>query len=166
MSDATESMSLCELIEHIEETHHQFVRLNAPKIVELVNLLLKKHGHTEPNLKPLQLTVQALVEEMMPHLMNEERILFPAIKAMEAGEKLDNSFGDIGNPISNMEHEHKHSGELLLKIRKLSNNYQAPEHACELWINCYQALKEFDIDLQAHIAIENDELFSRTMQQS
>ncbi|WP_394130153.1 hemerythrin domain-containing protein [Shewanella maritima] len=166
MSLDTSNLSLTQLIDHIEATHHQYVRKTAPMLLEYISTLVEVHSDEHPELTNLSMWVNALVEDLMPHLMKEEQILFPAIKAMETGNQVNSCFGHIGNPITAMEHEHHHATDILNKLRELTDNYQAPESACKTWKLCYQTLAEFEADLLAHIDIENNQLFTRTLAQA
>ncbi|MBR9729613.1 hemerythrin domain-containing protein [Shewanella intestini] len=158
--------SFIELITHIEATHHDYIRQTAPQLLQMTDTLVEVHGDDVAEFQPLKMWVKALMEDLMPHLMKEEQILFPAIKAMETGEQMNNCFGHIGNPINMMMHEHNEAEQILKNIRKLTNNYQAPESACKTWKTCFATLAEFDADLQAHIDIENNYLFARAMKQA
>jgi regulator of cell morphogenesis and NO signaling len=58
-----------------------------------------------------------------------------------------------------MEHEHDQAGEILFKIRKLTNNYIAPAEACTTFQVSLAELKEFEEDLHRHVHLENNILF-------
>ena len=65
----------------------------------------------------------------------------------------------INGPIQMMEHEHDHAGQLLFKIRELTNNYTPPEDACTTHRVCLEELKAFEEDLHQHVHLENNILF-------
>ena len=58
-----------------------------------------------------------------------------------------------------MEHEHDQTGEILYKIRKLTNNYTPPAEACTTFQVSLAELKEFEEDLHRHVHLENNILF-------
>ncbi|WP_076415941.1 iron-sulfur cluster repair di-iron protein [Shewanella sp. UCD-KL12] len=161
--DSLKQLPVDKLIDYIEDTHHTYVREKAPLLVEYSQKMVRAHGEHYEEIKPLAGWIRALVEDLVPHLMKEERILFPSIRAMAAGEQVNSCFGHIGNPINAMEHEHNDAGLVLEKIRELTNNYQAPEHACTTWRVCYASLAEFEADLMQHIHIENNILFAKAL---
>ena len=67
-------------------------------------------------------------------------------------------------PISVMEQEHEHAGNLLAELRQLTSSYQVPEWACNTFRGLYAGLEEFERDLHVHIHLENNILFPRTAQ--
>ncbi|MDD8061045.1 hemerythrin domain-containing protein [Shewanella metallivivens] len=160
---ALQQLSLLDLIDHIEATHHQYIRDTAPLLVEYTEKMVHAHGDDHSEIKPLAHAVNQLIAELMPHLMKEERILFPAIRSLCLGQPSTCCFGHVGNPIKMMQHEHDNAEHILQTIRQITNNYTPPEGACSTWKTCYRTLAEFDTDLQAHIDVEDTLLFSKTL---
>ena len=66
-------------------------------------------------------------------------------------------------PISVMETEHEHVGDILYKIRKLTSNYAIPEGACTTFKVVLAELKEFEDDLHEHVHLENNILFPKAL---
>ncbi|QYJ94132.1 iron-sulfur cluster repair di-iron protein [Shewanella spartinae] len=161
--DSLNQLPLGQLIDYIEATHHDYVREKAPLLIEYSQKMVRAHGEHYDEIKPFAGWVRALIEDLMPHLMKEEQILFPAIRAMAAGEQVSGCFGHIGNPINAMEHEHDEASEIVERLRALTNDFTPPPHACTTWRICYATLKEFVADLQQHIHIENNILFPKTL---
>jgi hypothetical protein len=54
--------------------------------------------------------------------MKEERVLFPAIHALDSGRR-DFPFGSVANPIRMMGIEHDRAGELLAELRVATSGY-------------------------------------------
>ncbi len=162
------STPLAELIAHIIATHHAYVTRELPRLQELADKVVARHGAAHPELLTIQQIVQALAAELTQHLSKEELVLFPYITQMEqqAGKQgLPHScFGTVANPISMMEHEHDSAGRSLAEIRKLSHNLTPPADACPTWHAFYQAIKEFEADLHQHIHLENNILHPRAIQ--
>ncbi|WP_372872854.1 iron-sulfur cluster repair di-iron protein [Shewanella sp.] len=157
-------LALPALLDYIEATHHSYVRTTAPLLLEYAAKMVRAHGEHYSEIKPLAGWIQALVEDLLPHLMKEEQILFPAIRAMAGGEQVNGCFGHIGNPIRAMEYEHDEAGTILKRLRELTQDYQPPAHACTTWRICYQTLAEFEADLHRHIHLENNLLFPKTLE--
>jgi len=159
VKEQLQQLSLVDLIEYIEITHHAYIRETGPLLIEYTNKMVKAHGDDHDEIKPLAQCVHELIDELMPHLMKEEQILFPAIKSLSLGQPVNACFGHIGNPINMMLHEHDNAAEMLQFLRRLTNDYTIPAGACHTWQACYRTLAEFDADLQTHIDIENILLF-------
>ena len=91
--------------------------------------------------------------------------MFPYIKKLVQRKKdtdsstMVNAF--IINPIKVMEHEHETVGNLMLEIRKLSNDFAPPSNACTTYKLSYNELREFEEDLHQHIHLENNILFPK-----
>ncbi|MCL1141096.1 hemerythrin domain-containing protein [Shewanella gaetbuli] len=157
------TLSLIELIEHIEATHHIYVRDNAPILQEYIAQLVTSYGEQQPQLTALANWINALIGELMPHLMKEERVLFPAIRALSTGEEFNACFGHIQNPINAMDHEHRNTEQALENIYQLTNDFQPPEGASQIWHDCYNKLAEFTADLRMHIYVEDQLLFTKAL---
>ncbi|CAM4369212.1 hemerythrin domain-containing protein [Shewanella livingstonensis] len=156
-------LSLVDLINYIETNHHAYIRKTAPLLIEYTEKMVRAHGDDHDEIKPLALCVRELIDELMPHLMKEEQILFPAIKSLSLGQPANGCFGHIGNPINMMLHEHDNADQMLQSIRRLTNNYTIPASVCHTWQACYRTLAEFDVDLQNHINLENTLLFPKAL---
>lgn len=74
--DELNQLPLDQLIEYIESTHHQYVREKAPLLVEYSEKMIRAHGEHYAEIVPFAGWVRALVEDLMPHLMKEEKYCF------------------------------------------------------------------------------------------
>lgn len=157
-------LSLPDLIDHIEQTHHQYVRQTAPLLLEYAEKMVRAHGDKYEEIKPIAGWIRALITDLLPHLQKEEQVLFPAIRALSQGDHSNSCFGTIDNPIHAMEYEHEEAGQVLQQLRQLTQNYQPPTYACTTWKVCYATLAAFEQDLFAHIHLENNLLFPKTLQ--
>ncbi|MCL1094220.1 iron-sulfur cluster repair di-iron protein [Shewanella kaireitica] len=162
-NDGLTELTLPDLLNYIEATHHTFVREKAPLLVEYSQKMVRAHGENHGEIKPLAGWIAALVDDLMPHLMKEEQILFPAILGLHNQVESQTCFGHISNPINAMQYEHDDALQIMEKISELTNGFQPPEHACTTWRVCYASLAEFDADLKQHIYIENNILFPKAL---
>jgi regulator of cell morphogenesis and NO signaling len=160
---------LQELIGHILQTHHVYMKEALPRLRELVQKVLHAHGARHGDmLRRLQDLCIALDTEITNHLRKEEEILFPYIVAAEAQppgspQRPAACFGSVGNPIRQMEAEHESAGEVLVQIRKLTGDYALPDDACPTFRALYEELKRMEEDLHQHIHLENNILFPRAI---
>jgi regulator of cell morphogenesis and NO signaling len=153
-----------ELVGHIVDVHHAFVRRESARIESLLAKVVNKHTPLHPEVRELQDVFCALAQELSMHMLKEERILFPVLlgEACEA----HSCFGSIANPISRMMEEHDDAGDLLRSIRTLTNDFAPPAGACPTFVALYQALNEFEQDLHQHIHLENNILFPKALQEN
>ena len=96
-------------------------------------------------------------------------MLFPYIVQLEeaaksGGRPAPAMFGTVQHPVRMMMMEHDSAGELLRKMREVTNGYTVPEDGCMSYKMLYRALPEFEADLYQHIHLENDILFPRAIE--
>jgi len=160
------AVSLAELIDHIVSNHHVFTRDEIRRLRALLDKVCSVHYQNHPELLRLRSVFETLAAELEPHMMKEERVLFPYVKMMEAAARDERAlpvppFGTVANPVRMMMMEHDAAGELLKEMRQLASNYVAPPDACISYQTLYEALDAFEKDLHQHIHLENNVLFPR-----
>lgn len=161
--------SLGEIIAHIVQAHHAYVRREIPEIERLLEKVCSKHGGNHPEVGQIRGVFHGLGKELSTHLMKEESVLFPYIERMEESVSqqepiLPPPFGTVANPVRMMEHEHDDAGAALKAMRAASRDYNPPSDACTTFRALYQALANFEKDLHQHIHLENNVLFPRALE--
>jgi len=149
------------LVDYIVNVHHKYVKENMGIISEFAQKVAKVHGDHSPEVVKIAALYEKMAADLDPHLMKEERILFPAIKSYVANKNQSFPFGTIENPIGMMENEHEEVGVYAKEIIALSNNFTTPEWACNTYKALYFKLDEFINDLFQHIHLENNILFEK-----
>ena len=156
-------MTAEQLISYILIHHHFYVKQSMPTILGHLEKVAIKHGDRFPNMVEVLCLFKEINEEMTAHMQKEETILFPRIKEVvasyDAKENLNLSDVYIAGPVKVMELEHEHAGDVLYKIRTLTNNYTPPADACTTFQVSLAELKEFEEDLHRHVHLENNLLF-------
>jgi regulator of cell morphogenesis and NO signaling len=127
---------------------------------ELAEKVASVHGERHPELLDVLADVKELRDDLEPHLMKEERVLFPMIRQLsEADEPVEFHCGSLRNPISMMLIEHDRAGMLLAQLRDRTDDYIAPPDACASYRALYQGLAELEADTHLHVHKENNLLF-------
>ncbi len=156
-------MNAEQLISYILIHHHFYVKQSMPTILGHLEKVAAKHGERFPYMVEVFSLFKEIIEEMTSHMQKEEMVLFPRIKEVEAMSDISNSRklteGFIDAPIHILELEHEHAGDLLYKIRELTNIYTPPADACTTFKVSLAELKEFEEDLHKHVHLENNLLF-------
>lgn len=154
------AMSLTELADHLEQTHHVYLRTEFPRLQALAEKVEAVHGEHDERLGEVRDTVIWLATELSNHMMKEERILFPMIRQLEAGAD-SSAFhcGTIAAPITQMEAEHALAGTALSRLQKLTDGHTPPDWACNTYRALLDGLQRFEQDLHRHIHKENNVLF-------
>jgi len=160
-----DAMSLTELVEHIENTHHAYLKTELPRLDRMTEKVARVHGDKEPRLRELREVFSEFCEEVEPHLMKEERVLFPMVRELEASADLPAFHcGTLANPIRQMEHEHEQVGEALAKMRTATDGFVPPPGACNTYRAMLDALQQLERDMHQHVHKENNVLFPKALQ--
>jgi regulator of cell morphogenesis and NO signaling len=156
-------MTAEQLISYILIHHHFYVKQSMPTILGHLEKVAAKHGDHFPYMVEVLSLLREINDEMTMHMHKEEVILFPRIKEIvalqQAHQQSNLAPGYIAAPIQVMELEHEHAGDILYKIRELTNNYTPPAEACTTFQVSLAELKEFEEDLHRHVHLENNLLF-------
>ena len=155
-------LPLGALADHIEVTHHVYLRSEIPLLEKLCAAVREEHERWHPELREVGATLAALHAELDSHMIKEERILFPMIRQLEAEASLPRFHcGSLANPIRVMEQEHDAAGAALVRLRRLTRGYVPPADACLSYRSLLVRLAALEADLHRHIHKENNLLFPR-----
>jgi regulator of cell morphogenesis and NO signaling len=154
------AMGLTDLVDHLESTHHRYLWDELPRLSALVAKIVSVHGDRHPELTQVEACFEEIRHDLEPHLVKEERVLFPMIRELDAAtESVSFHCGTLRNPISVMLGEHDAVGDLLARLRQLTNGYEPPADGCASYLACYAGLAELEVDTHLHIHKENNLLF-------
>ena len=78
-----QAKSLTSLTEHIVEVHHSLTRRELTRLDSLIEKVCLKHGEKHQELAELRRAFQHLGQDLIPHMLKEEQVLFPYIARME-----------------------------------------------------------------------------------
>lgn len=163
-----QAASMTALIHHIVEKHHTYTKEELPRLAKLMHKVAAVHGDHHPEFLQLKTLFLNLKEELEPHLLKEEQVLFPYLTKLEAA--LTNQvaiplsgFGTVQNPLRMIGMEHDTAGDLLKEMRATAQQYTVPPEACMSYQALYQGLVEFEADLHQHIHLENNLLFPKAV---
>lgn len=141
------------LIGRILERYHAVHRRELPELVRLARRVEAVHREN-PNVPAgLADLLDEMEQEMVSHMMKEERILFPMMLAGQGAM--------AGGPIAVMRHEHDDHGDRLARIMALTGHATPPLGACTTWRALYAGIQKFAEDLTEHVHLENNVLFPR-----
>jgi len=146
------------LVDHIEAVHHAYLHDELPLLEALAEKVLGVHGARHPELGEVRRLVGEVRADLEPHLLKEEQVLFPAIRALVDGSH-DFPFGPIANPVRMMTMEHERAGELLDEVKAATGDFTVPDDACASYRSLYERLAALDHDTRLHVLKENHTLF-------
>jgi regulator of cell morphogenesis and NO signaling len=142
-----------DLIDHILTRFHQVHRTELSTLQPLAMKVEAVHADDPQVPHGLAQALTTLWREMEDHMVKEENILFPAMRAGGAPS--------IERPIMAMRADHDDHSASIALIRKLTADLTPPDHACGSWRSLYSGTAKLLDDLTAHIVLENDVLFPR-----
>lgn len=157
------------LADFIVNTHHGYLNEEMAPIAAYAHKISDVHGGKHPEVIKIATIFDKIVSDMKGHLIEEEEVLFPAIKRAEAVKKKGASPAKedketIRSSLEKLQREHEEIGDAVHEIRHLANNYAIPEDVCNSFVVTYKKLKEFEDDLHRHVHLENNILFPKAMQ--
>lgn len=141
-----------QLIDRIVSQHHSYLKKELPDISELMFTILMVHGDNHPELFKIHKVFGGLKTELEGHLVKEERMLFPKLRANDA---------DCKALIEELEAEHDGAGDALHQLTDLTDHFKLPEDACTTYQVVYEKLKVLVADMYMHVHTENNVLFKR-----
>lgn len=157
------------LIDYIVNIHHAYLQ----KMLPLTKILLREfvigHIHKYPYLTELESKFTVLFLKIIPHLEQEEEIVFPYIKQIASAYNGKEAYGDLlvrtlRKPIEVIVENDKEFIQIfLLKFRELTQRYFLPQDACILHQVVILKLRELDADLVQHVRLENEILFPKAL---
>ncbi len=159
------SLDAASLVDHLLTTHHAYLWDEMHRLTALAAKVASVHGERHPELDAICNCYEAIRADLEPHLLKEERILFPMVRELAATHDAPSgaapSFhcGTLRNPISVMLSEHDHVGELLATMRRLTDAYTPPADGCASYAALFRGLEELEADTHLHVHKENNVLF-------
>jgi len=154
---------LAMLIDEIQTRHHGLLRAELPRLGLLLDTVAVVHRIAHPEFRILQRLYRQFVGEIVPHMLVEEHVVFPAIKRWESGQSNAPSIDELLSEIMQMQGEHDATGRNLGNMRELTNGYQPPLDACRSVRALLSGLAAIEADMHLHLHKENNILFSRVL---
>lgn len=151
------ALSTPDLVQHIVERHHRYLRQSLPYAEQLVRKVSRVHGDNNPKLEPLADAVIELRASLEPHLDEEEQHLFALATVLPSIRE----YAAVRDELDSMKKEHLEVGAMLAHIRALADDYVVPHWACRSYRTLVDTLAEIERDTLEHIFLENHVLAPR-----
>lgn len=149
-----------ELVDHLEATHHRFLKQELPRLSALAGLVKKAQGEWHPDLIRLAKLLAEIRADLEPHLKKQEEVFFPMARTLAKATTLPCfACGSIRNPIAVMEAEHAVVGGLLEQLGQVSRDDTATAETSASTQSLMNGLANLEADLQLHVHKENNVLF-------
>src|SRR5215212_7158010 len=160
--------TLTSLADKVVATYHAWTREELQTIEPLAEKVLGVHGGRHVELPAVLRLIRDLRDDMLPHMLKEEQILFPYVAQMEEAANGRRTaptpfFGTVKNPVRKMMAEHDRVGEILVQLRAITQDCTPPESACFSYRELYRRLADLELRTHEHIHIENNLYFPRAV---
>ncbi|MDQ0088262.1 regulator of cell morphogenesis and NO signaling [Paenibacillus anaericanus] len=149
-----------DLIGHIVNKHHRYLREELPELKKSVMKVSRVHGESGPHLIEVEHLFGQLMSELLEHTGKEEAEVFPKMINWELGQE-DEVLSKLRSSIEELEAEHDAAGDILKKLRELTGDFVPPAHACTTYRMTYARLEELEGMTFTHVHLENNILFPR-----
>ncbi|KAG2379128.1 hypothetical protein C9374_007766 [Naegleria lovaniensis] len=168
------TMSAQDLVNHIIEHHHKYLRENIPKLSELLLKIYTVHtgkllqqqqqGNAEETRRSIELLenmyrlFMKLSTELLIHLVKEEKEIFPTLVQYLDGKQHRVESKIMKDFIEGLLKDHNEAGDAikeLASMRKVLPNY------CKTVELTKKLLVEMEENLYIHVHLENNILFKR-----
>ena len=154
------------LADYIINTHHSYLKEEVKSIEAYARKIAEVHGPHHPEVIEIADIFAGTATELMAHLREEEEVLFPAIKRMDAAKKAGKQPAQedrelIKLTLDRLSQDHVVVGDAVHEIRRLAKDYAIPDDVCNTFMLTYKKLQEFEDDLHKHVHLENNILFPK-----
>jgi regulator of cell morphogenesis and NO signaling len=149
------ALSSAALVARIVDRHHGYLYAALPRIEPLVAKIVTVHGAHNPKLAEVQGTFRELAEALLPHLRQEEEVLFPTLVSRRPDRRI------IRAELEAMNADHLAVGALLERMRDAADGFVPPEWGCNTYRVTMQELEALEGDVLRHVHLENHVLMPR-----
>lgn len=152
------TLSTAGLVARIVDRHHGYLRRALPAIAPIAAKVAQVHGPHDPRLREVHATFVALSDALLPHLDEEEEVLFPALMSRKPDPAL------LSRELDKMMTDHLAVGDMLARLRALTDGYVTPEWGCNTYRVLMAELDSLEADILEHVHLENHVLMPRFVQ--
>jgi regulator of cell morphogenesis and NO signaling len=157
---------LPQIVGQLVDGHHATSRAAAETLRALAARAAEAHPDREV-LGALRGHLDVLFTALLPHLVHEERNLFPYVVSLDRAAQTPGSpmpvalFETIRHVLDDMEHEHERCDLELQAMRELTGGYAVDESTPADVKALYEALDAHEKDLIRHMHLEGNVVFPR-----
>lgn len=144
-----------KLIEHIVSSHHAYLRTTLPYVVRLADKVARVHGARDASLNDLAHAVRSLDAVLLPHLDEEEEVIFPVMLSSHPDR------ATLACALESMADDHVRVAVILEEIRRVTGDFVPPSWACTSYRALLGELENVEADLHEHVHLENHVLAPR-----
>lgn len=157
---------LGQVVTQLVDVHHVTNRAASERIAWLAAAAIAACPE-RAELVELEAGAKKLFAALLPHLLHEEKNLFPYVRALEAAAERPGSpapvalFATIRHVLDDMEHEHEQCDLVMQAMRERAHDYAVDDATPAEVRALYEALDAHEKDLIRHMHLEGNVVFPR-----
>ena len=153
-------LSIPSIIEYIQNRYHKDLKEELANLTPFVERVAGRHGGTQPHLLELHDLFEKFKEEMIAHTADEDANIFPLIaNYVDDSENVPGP--EVKEAVRKLVDDHDTAGEILMRMRNITDGYKLPENACGTYTLVYSRLETLEKKTFEHVHMENHILFER-----
>ena len=153
-------LSIPSLIDYIQNKYHKGLDEELKALSPYVTKVSKVHGDRHPHLIELKELFDRFKENMIEHTKDEDERVFPNIvKYVYDTDAVDEE--TLNGMLQDLIDDHDGSGDVLKRMREITNGYELPVDACGTYTLVYARLEQLEKETFDHVHLENHILFER-----
>ena len=156
------SKTVVELVDFIILNHHEYLKVELPRVTKLSYTIRRVHGNTHSELHEVEKTFKDLVELIGVYIEKEENRIFPNIKQYKK-LNIEGSLEVMGVEANDLKNQQITINEAFIKLRSQTNNNVAPDDGCQTFDLTYELYSEIEEVLKNQFHIENRYLFPKLL---
>lgn len=153
-------LSITSIIDYIQNKYHKDLKEELPSLTPFVERVADRHGSRESHLIELHDLFKKFKKEMTAHTADEDDNVFPLIA--NYSDDTDNVPGpQLKEAVQKLVDDHDTTGNILTRMREITDGYQLPASACGTYKLVYARLEALEKQTFEHVHMENHILFER-----
>lgn len=147
---------LTELVNHITSYHHELFRTSLVDLLQLADTATEEAKLDKEEVRDLRDVIASLKHELLSYIADEEKFFFPRVRDKGSAKSTSNWTQSMKEKSSSIKAQHAAFARTLRMLRKLSNDYRAPENAPTSRRKLLSELADLEHDLHMYIHEENN----------
>ncbi len=160
-----QSIPAKEIIRYLRKTHDYYINYILKHIDTLLVRFIESEKGDKKELKIIETFYSRYKEELVQHINDEEKDVFPYVLRLEAWLEDENTHKEFNEPLTIEEYEKEHSNvdEKLNDLKNLLIKFVEPNYDDNLCNTFLSAIYQFEKDLKDHSRIEDLILVPKVM---
>jgi regulator of cell morphogenesis and NO signaling len=152
-----------QIIGYILLVHHAPLKKDLPKIVSLIDAVLRSETPPDAELPKLAETFKRFKKMMEWHMQEEEKLFSFFLLLDVPGKFMALDWFEIQELSQENKVEDEQVQGYLEEFRKLTNDFSTPENGSGNYIDLMRSLGRVEYQLRRHVGIETQILFPKVM---